>query len=99
MTVQAEFVHRLSKLRVIPGTVYVMTGCARYSALVHNALHKVVTLHAVLVGGSVGEVEERCLAESVIFKLPVVLEMETDAIADGPIVGFAFDLFLQRLAL
>ena len=76
-----------------------MTGSARHAMLVHNALHKVVTLHAVLVGGSVREVGERRLAESVIFEPPVVLEMETDAIADGPIVGFAFDLCLQRLAL
>jgi hypothetical protein len=51
------------------------------------------------MGGSVREVGERRLAESVIFEPPIVLEMEPDAIADGPIVRFAFDLFLQRLAL
>jgi hypothetical protein len=99
VAIQAEFLRRFSELRVIRRAVYVMTGGARHAMLIHDALDEVVTLHSVLVGGSIGEVGERGLAKSVIFKRPIVLEMETDAIADGPVVRFALDLFLQRLAL
>ena len=45
------------------------------AARVHQALHEVVALHAVLVRGAVGKVRERRLAELVLFELPEVLQL------------------------
>ncbi len=69
------------------------------AATVHNALHEIIALHAVLVGGSIGEVYEGGLAESVVFQLPKIAEVEAHPIADGPIVVFALDGIRERPSL
>ena len=77
MTVEADLVRRFPQLRVVVRTVNVMAGGAGYALLVHHALHKIVALHAVLVGASVRIVVEVRLAERDVFELPVVLQMST----------------------
>ena len=99
MTVQAEFVHRLSKLRIVLGAMHIMAGRACDTVLVHNALHEVIPLHSVLVCGSVREMGERRLTQGDVFELPIIFKVKTDVVSDGPVVGFALDLFGERLPL
>jgi hypothetical protein len=51
MTVQVELVYRLSELSHVFGAVNIRTGSAGDTMLVHDALHKVIALHPVLVCG------------------------------------------------
>src|SRR5665213_710692 len=68
-------------------------------AVVHGALHEVVALHAVFVGGHVGELEEVGHAGAKLFELPEVRELFTGLVADGPVVILARDGVPERLAL
>ena len=58
VAVEAEFVGGFDKLRVIIGSVHIVTTEACDAAPIHDALHEIVALHPVLVGGAVGEVVE-----------------------------------------
>lgn len=99
MTVQAELIYGFSKLRVVLRAMHVVAGRAGDAVLVHDALHKVVTLHPVLVGGSVREVGERRLAQGDVFQLPIIFKVKTNMVSNRPVVGFALDLFGERLTL
>jgi len=54
------------------------------ASAVHYALNEVIALHAILVGGAIGEMREGHLTEGVVFELPKIAEVESDAIADRP---------------
>ena len=69
------------------------------SAGVHHALDEVVSLHAVLVGGAIGEMREGCLAQLVLFQFPEVLQLGADVESYRPVVVFSFDRVVQRLSL
>src|SRR5579863_654598 len=69
------------------------------AARIHQAVRKIVALHAVLVTGSVRVVHEVRLAELMLFKLPVVREAFADIEADGPVIVLPLNRVLQRLAL
>lgn len=99
MTIQTEFVYRLSELGIVLRAMHVVTGRATDGVLVHHALHEVVTLHPVLVCSSVGKVSECRLAKGDVFERPVVLEVKTNVITDRPVIGFALDLLGARLTL
>ena len=99
MTVEAELVYGLSELSVVFCAVHVMAGSAGNTVLIHDALHKVVALHPVLMRGSVWEVRECCLTQGDVIEFPEVLQMKTDVVADRPVVSFALDLFGKRLPL
>ena len=66
---------------------------------VHHALHEVIALHAVLVRRAICKMSERSLAEIVLFKLPIILEVESDMEADRPVVIFSFDGTGERASL
>ena len=57
----------LEQERRVAGAVCVMTTGTFYAMDVHDALHKIVALHPVLMGGAIGIVSERCFAELVFF--------------------------------
>src|ERR1700722_10858900 len=99
MAVQAQLVCRLSELGNVLWAMNIVTGTAGDTILVHHALHKVIALHPVLVCGSVREVRECRLTQGDVFKLPIVLKMKTDTVANRPVVSFALDLFGEWLAL
>ena len=99
VAVQADLVRRLSQLRVIFRAMHVVAIEAGNSAAIHYALREIVTLHAVLVCGSIREVSEGCLTEGVIFELPVIGKVKAYVITDGPIVRFSLDLLGERLPL
>jgi hypothetical protein len=91
MAIEAELIHGLAELRVVLRPVDIMTTETGDSATVHQALHKVVSLHAVFVGCTIGKMVEAKIAQFVIFQLPEIMEILTDMIAHRPIVLFSFD--------
>ena len=94
MAFQAHHVGRLYQERFIVGSVYIVATEALYSMRIHHALHKIVTLHPVLMRCAVGKVHKVCLAERVLFELPVILQLLAHVETYGPIVVFAFDRVL-----
>ena len=66
---------------------------------VHYALNEVIALHAILMGGAIGEMREGHFTEGVVFELPKIAEVESDAIADRPVVIRPFDGIHQRASL
>ncbi len=99
VAVQTNFIERFAQLCVVIRAVDVMTIEAGNAAAVHHALHEIVALHAIFVGGAVREVGEGEFAEIVVFELPVIAEIEPDMIADRPIVVMALDGIGERAAL
>ena len=75
MTIEADFSRRLSQLSIVLCAMGVVTGGTGNSVPIHDALHKIVALHAVLVRGAVREIVERGLTKGTVFKLPEVLQL------------------------
>ena len=99
VTIQAYFIGRLTKLRVIFCSVRIVTIKAGNAAAVHHALDEVIALHAVLVRRAVGKMSETQIAKPVVFELPIIPQVETNVKADGPVVVFSIDGICQRSAL
>ena len=79
--------------------MHIMAGRAGDTVFVHDALHKVVALHPVLVCGSICEVSERRLAQGDVFKLPIIFQVQTDVISNRPVVSLTLNLLGERLTL
>src|SRR3984893_4680845 len=77
----------------------IMASEASNPSAVHEALHEVIALHAILMSGAIGEMREGHFTEGVIFELPKIAEFESDAIADRPVVILPFDGTGQRASL
>jgi len=99
MAIEAELVSGFPQLRVIVRAVDIVTGGAGHTVTVHHALHEIVALHSVLVGSSIGEVQEVGLSKADVFELPVIRQTQADVIAHRPVVGFAVDETSARTAL
>ena len=99
VTVETEFVDGLSKLGVVLCAVYVVAIEAGDSAPVHHALHEIIALHSVFMCSAIGEVRECSLAQYVFFKHPKVRQLQSHAIAYGPIVVFPFNWIRQWASL
>jgi len=69
------------------------------TSAVHDALSKVIALHAILMSCAIGEMREGHFTEGVVFELPKIAEVESDAIADRPVVILPFDGIGQRASL
>ena len=88
----AEGIGGLPQLRVVRRAVNVVAIETGDAAPIHHALHKVIALHPVFVGGAVREIKKILrFSKRVIFQLPIVRELQSDVIADGPIAIFSFD--------
>src|SRR5262245_54991126 len=66
---------------------------------IHDALHEVVALHPVLVGGAFREVHETGIAEFVILELTVVGKFPALVETNRPVVVLPEDRIRQRLSL
>src|SRR6516164_7741296 len=77
-----------------------VTVKTRDPATVHDALHEIISLHAVLVRGTVWKIEKiRCFAKAVVLQLPEICEPQSYLIANRPIVILAFKRICNRLPL
>jgi len=99
MTVQTELVRGLSELRIVLGAMNIVTGCAGHTVAIHHTLDEVVALHPVLMSCAICEVKEVCLSKSNVFELPVIRQTQSNVIANGPVIGFAFDKARPRASL
>lgn len=58
---------------------------------VHDALHEIIALHAILVRRAIGEVIEGGLTKRAVFEFPEIPQPQTDVIPDRPVVIFSVD--------
>ncbi len=96
---EAEFVAGLEEVGPVLVAVDLVAIEAADLAMVHVALDEVVALHAVLVGGEVGVLQEVGGAGFQLFQLPEVGETLAGEEADGPVVVLAGDGIGEGLAL
>ena len=74
----------------------VVTVGACDAAGIHQALHEIIALHAVLVRGAVWKVGKGEIAQLMVFELPVVLQVFADVKSNRPIIIFPLDWIGER---
>src|ERR1700693_4169051 len=89
MTIQAQNVCRFPQQCIVLRTMSVVTSEAGNAVGIHGAGNEVVALHAILVGGSVGEMRERCFAEFVLFQFPEIVQTLAHLESDGPVISLS----------
>ena len=99
VAVQAYLGSGLPEDRLIRCAVNIVTAKAGDAAGVHEALHEIVALHAILVRSAVGKVRERLHPELAFLELPEVAQVLTDLEADRPVVILTGDRISERLPL
>jgi hypothetical protein len=68
----------------------------RNATAIHQALHKIVALHPVLVRGAVRKMGECGLSKRVLLERPEIAKMRAHTIPNRPIVVFAFHGIVNR---
>ena len=92
MTIKAKCISGLAQLGVVRRAVNVMTIETRNAAPIHHALHKVVALHPVFVGRAIRKIKKILrFTKGVIFQLPIIRELQSQVIANRPVVIFSID--------
>ena len=66
---------------------------------VHDALHEVVALHAILMRRAVRKVVEGALTKGAVFKFPEILQLQTNVKPNRPVVIPSPYGISQRLSL
>ena len=99
MAGQAHRISRLAQHRLVFRAVWIVATETRDAARVHEALNEIVPLHAVLVGGPIGEVREAYFSKLVLLQSPEVRQVQSNMKADGPIVILSLDRIGQRAPL
>jgi hypothetical protein len=99
VAIEAQNIDGLEQVGVVSGSVHIVATEAGHATGIHHAIHEIITLHSILVAGTVGEMGKGCLAELVVFELPVILKIQANLKTHRPIVIFPFDLVLQWAAL
>ena len=99
MAGEAERIADGAEVRRVLIAVDLVAVEAANSAMVHHALHEVVALHAIFVGGEVGVLEEIGDARLQRFETPVVGEPLAGQEADRPVIIFSGDGAVERAAL
>ena len=75
VTCQAELICRLDQVGVVFGAVHVVATEAGYASAIHQALNKIITLHPVLMAGSICKMRKARLTELVFFQLPEIFQV------------------------
>src|SRR5215510_15042285 len=99
MAREAKLVRRLDEVRVVTGAMDIMAAEAGDAAPIHEALHEIISLHAILVTGAFREMRETRLAELVFLQFPVIFQIQPLMKPDRPVVVLSLDRILQRLSL
>src|SRR5450631_3496891 len=76
-----------------------MATDARDTAGIHQALHKIIALHAILVRSAIRKMSEREIAKFVILELPKIDQLFAHMEAHRPVVILSFDRICERLTL
>ena len=50
--------------------MHVVASETAHVAVIHHTLYKIISLHAIFVGGAVGVMREGGLAQGMLFKIP-----------------------------
>ncbi len=82
VAIQTDFIRGLFELCVVLGAVDVVAIEAGDASAVHNALHKVIALHAILVRGTVREMR-KCQFAEFVFDLPAASNLADSAPRDS----------------
>src|SRR5215472_14755846 len=96
MAIEAKLLGRFTELGIVPGSVRIVASKTRNAAAIHQALHKIVALHPVLVRGAVRKMGECGLSKRVFLEAPKVAKMQAHTIPDRPIVVFAVHGIVNR---
>lgn len=99
VTVKAELICRFAELSIIAGAVDIVTAGAGHSVSIHHALDEIIPLHPILVCRAICKVQKVGLSKGDVFELPIIGQMQTDVIADRPVIGFAVDETGTRASL
>ena len=99
MALEAHDTRWLQKIGVVLSPVDVVAAKAGHAMRVHGGRNKIVTLHAILMTGTIWKMCERRLAQLVFFQFPKVLQIQPYMKSDGPVVVLTLDRARQRLAL
>lgn len=99
MAIQANLIDGFSQLRIVAGTVRIVTRGTGDFMPVHDALHKIVTLHSILARGAVGKIVEVGLTECAVLQLPIVSQWLSYRVTNRPVVVFALNRIVQRPSL
>lgn len=95
MALEADDVYRLDEQRIIVTAVHVVATGAFHAPFIHDALDKIVSLHAVFVGRTIWKMCECGLTQFVSFEFPVILQFCACVEPDRPVVVFAFDRVMR----
>src|SRR5580704_4189516 len=71
--------------------MHIVTTKTCHPAPVHYALHKIVSLHAILVCCAVRVVRKCCFTQGVFLKPPKVAQVKACMVPDRPVIVLAFD--------
>lgn len=86
MAFQAQNVCGFNQIGIVFRAVNVMTTKAFHTPRVHQAGDKIISLHSILVRGSIGKMCKCQVTQFVIFKLPKVFQILADIESHRPIV-------------
>ena len=79
--------------------MYIVAGETGDAVRVHETGNIVVALHPVLVGGAIGEMCKRSLAEFVLFQFPKLVQRAVQLVTHRPVVVFPSDGIRQGATL
>src|SRR5262249_18334810 len=96
---KTKLVRRPDQIGIVGRAVHVMATEAGDSTPVHDTLNKVITLHAILVTGPVGEMHKVGLTQFMLFETPEVFQVQPLMKSNRPIVVLPLDRICQRLSL
>ena len=99
VTVQTQNICRLPKQGIIRSAVGIVARETRNPVRIHNTRYKVIALHPVFMRSAVGKMCERRLAKFVRLQFPKIAQLQTDLIADRPVIVFSGNGIGQRASL
>ena len=91
VALQAHDIRRFDQQGIVFGSVNIVATGALHTAVVHKALHEIVSLHAILMCCPIRKVSKGSLPKFVLFEMPVILKFPAHMKPDWPVIVSAFD--------
>lgn len=99
MAIEANLIGGLSQLRIVAGTMRIVTRGTADFMPVHDALRKIVALHSILARSAVGKIVKVGLTQCAVLQLPIVSQWLSNRVTNWPVVVFALNRIVQRPSL